>query len=115
MTAIVGRLEDEEQRIHKLAIERLWAVLRIQVVGINGGFLARGLNDGSRAKGLTVSEVILQSHAAPTVHLDGDKAGIVIAMSETRTHGDIARHLPGGVHHAEGKVESGGSAALVQV
>lgn len=59
LIAIVGRLVDEEHRIHELAIEDLWAVLVIQVKRINGSLLTRGLNHRSCPQRPTVGEVIL--------------------------------------------------------
>src|SRR5271155_1287970 len=100
--------------VHELTIEVLNTIHVLEVERIVGSVFAGSLNDSSSAKSLAVGEVLLERDVVPVGHLEGDEAGIVVAIADAHIVGDAGGCLPTGaecrprngrVHHAAGEIE----------
>src|SRR5216684_8843291 len=93
LAMIERRLVNQERRVHEFAIGWLRAVLDVRVERVHGSLPASGLNHASCPQVSAPSEIVLQCDALPVIEFQGRKSGIVIAMPQTCSHGDVARHL----------------------
>lgn len=65
LALVVRRLIDHEKVVGEFSIERLETVAAADVVGIDGGQFAAGLDDGNSAKGFAKGKVLLEGEAVP--------------------------------------------------
>src|ERR1700688_3719947 len=75
------RLIDKEHVIDEFAVPSLSPILFFEIEGIEGSKYARGLRLRSQTQSLRPGEVVLQCQSAPIGHLEGNEAGVVVAVA----------------------------------